>query len=189
MDLPLITNRLKLFYKQNHRLPTYGEMVTVLKYNSKGSTYYVVKKLIEKGIIAKDDNGKLIPKTLLDIPMLGTIKAGYPIPAEVIEDRYFNFHHLFSNLSTEAFALTVSGDSMLEEGILDGDIVIIDKTIRPQVGDVVAACIDGEWTVKYYRKEGDNVSFHPANEKYPILIPKVSLTIGGLVVHVIRSYR
>lgn len=188
MNIPLIVARLKLFYKQNHRLPTHGEMVKVLRYNSKGSTYYVVKRLIDEGIVAKDENGKLIPKKLLDIPLLGTIKAGYPIPAEIIEQQSFNFHVLFSDLSNEAFALTVSGDSMMDAGIMDGDTVIVDKTLDPHNGDVVAACVDNEWTVKYFFQDHEVITLKPANERYPDILPKFSLVLGGVVKHVIRSY-
>jgi SOS regulatory protein LexA len=188
MNIPLIVARLKLFYKQNHRMPTHGEMVKVLRYNSKGSTYYVVKRLIEEGIVAKDENGKLVPKKLLDIPLLGTIKAGYPIPAEVVEEQGFNFHHLFSDLSNESFALTVSGDSMMDAGIMDGDTVIVDKTFDVNNGDVVAACVDNEWTVKYFFKDGEVITLKPANKKYPDIHPIYNLAIGGVVKHVIRSY-
>jgi repressor LexA len=188
MNKQLIINRLKIFYKQNGRLPTHGEMVKVLHYTSKGSTYYVVKKLIDEGIIAKDEEGKLVPKSLLNIPMLGTIRAGYPIPAEIIEEQSFNFHHLFNDLSTDAFALTVSGDSMMDEGIMDGDTVIVDKTLEVQNGDVVAACVDNEWTVKYFFKDGDIITLKPANNNYPDIHPVYNLVIGGVVKHVVRSY-
>ncbi len=189
MDIPLITARLRDFYLKHQRLPTHGEMVKLLHYSSRGSTYYVVKRLIEAGILAKDEQGKLIPKNLLNIPMYGIIKAGYPIPAEVQEDTYLNLHTLFSNLSSECFALTVSGDSMIDEGIYDGDVVIVDKELEPQNGNIVAACIDGEWTVKYFQKHEGRVVLAPANKKYPVIIPTQSLEIGGVVVYVIRSYR
>jgi SOS-response transcriptional repressor LexA len=189
-DKRVSIDRLKIFYKRNHRLPTYGEMMDVLQYKSKGSAHYLTKNLIEEGIIAKDESGQLIPKKLLDIPLLGTIKAGHPMPAEVVQESTFNFHYLFDDLSTDSFALTVSGDSMINAGIFDGDTVIIDKTLEAQSGDVVAACVDNEWTVKYLHKEpGKDAVLLPANEKYTVITPQFSLEIGGVVKHVIRSYR
>jgi SOS regulatory protein LexA len=189
MDKTLIIIRLKHFYASNKRMPTYGEMCKVLGYKSKGAVRYVVQKLIEDDIISKDKQGKLIPKNLLSIPMLGIIKAGFPIPAEVQADRYINLHLLFNGLSAETFALTISGDSMIDAGIYDGDIVLIDKSIEPKSKDIVAAIVDGEWTVKYLHKDGKQISLQPANKIYPEIFPKVSLDIGGVVVHVIRSYR
>src|SRR5256885_2374554 len=145
MNIILIKARLRDFYAHHQRLPTHGEMVKLLHYSSRGSTYYVVKRLIEEGIVEKDEQGRLVPKSLLNIPMLGVIKAGYPIPADVQEDNYLNLKQLFDHVSGSTYALTISGDSMSGEGINDGDIVIIDKKKEPQKGDIVAACVDGEW--------------------------------------------
>jgi SOS regulatory protein LexA len=189
MNIEVITTKLREFYSKHHRLPTHGEMVKLLHYTSRGSTYYVVKRLLEEGILIRDEQGKLIPKTLLSIPMLGIIKAGYPMPAEVQKDSYLNLHLLFSNLSSTTFALTVSGDSMIDEGIYENDIVIIEKNKTPKTGDIVAACVDGEWTVKYLQKKGNVVSLHPANKKYPVIYPTESLEIGGVVMHVLRNYK
>ena len=189
MNIPLITTRLRGFYLKHHRLPTHGEMVKLLHYSSRGSTYYVVKRLIEEGILEKDEQGKLIPKTLLNIPILGIIKAGYPMPAQVQKDNYINLHRLFDLLSNATYALTVSGDSMIDEGIYEGDIVIIDKNREPAHGDIVAACVDREWTVKTLHKKKGEISLHPANKKYPVIYPTESLEIGGVVINVIRSYR
>ena len=59
-----ITERLKEFYSKHQRLPTHGEMTRLFHYSSRGSTYYVVKQLISKGLVAKDEQGKLVPKSL-----------------------------------------------------------------------------------------------------------------------------
>lgn len=163
-------------------------MVPLLHYASRGSTYYVVKRLLQEGILEKDENGKLIPKDLLNIPMLGTIRAGYPVPAEIQQDRQLRLHTLFENALTASFALLVSGDSMIEAGICEGDYVIINSSIEAKNGDIVAACVDGEWTVKMLRKDNDVIVLLPANKQYQPIHPRESLTIGGVVVNVIRKY-
>jgi len=170
-------------------MPTYGEMCKVLGYQSKGAVRYVVQKLIAEGIIEKDEKGKLFPKHLFSIPMYGIIRAGYPMAVDVQEDRQLNLHVLFRHVTQNSFALTVSGDSMSDEGIQSGDIVFVSKDAQVRSGDIVAACIDGEWTVKYFQKEGDTIALVPANKSYPVMYPKTSLEIGGVVTHVIRSYR
>ena len=78
---------------------------------------------------------------------------------------------------------------MIDEGIYEGDIVIIDKKRDPANGDIVTACVDNEWTVKIFQMREGRVSLIPANKKYPVIEPKDSLEIGGVVVSVIRSYR
>ena len=189
MNLPLITTRLRLFYDRNHRLPTYGEMCKLLNYKSKGAVRYVVQRLIKEGILEKDEAGILIPKDLYSIPMYGSIKAGSPTQIEVQQDKNLNLHLLLSKVTQQSFALTISGDSMIDEGIYDGDIVIVTKDQDLHNGDVVAACIDNEWTVKYFQKLDGQVVLLPANKKYKPIYPKISLEIGGVVTHVIRNYR
>jgi SOS-response transcriptional repressor LexA len=78
---------------------------------------------------------------------------------------------------------------MIDEGIYDGDIVIVDKELEPKNDNIVAACVDGEWTVKCLRKQEGRVVLVPANKKYPVITPTQSLEIGGVVVNVVRSYR
>jgi repressor LexA len=77
---------------------------------------------------------------------------------------------------------------MINEGIMPGDLVILDKMIEPSNGDVVAAHIDGAWTLKYFRKDQQKVYLEAANPNYPIFHPKEQLEIGGVVVKVIREY-
>ena len=189
MDIPLLAERLRIFYKQHNRLPTYGEMLYVLKYKSKSACWYAVQKLIEAGILEKDESGILVPKNLFTVPHYGHIKAGYPTPVETVEGRGINLYDILYGISYTSFALTVSGDSMKDEGINDGDLVIIARKNDVKNGDIVAAMVDGEWTIKYFQKENGKVSLVPANKNYPIIKPQVSLEIGGVVVHVIRSYK
>jgi len=82
----------------------------------------------------------------------------------------------------------VSGDSMIDAGIHEGDVVIVEKGPRPKNGDVVLACVDNEWTLKYYQKRGKTVELVPANDKYPVIKPKNELTLGGVVKSMIRRY-
>ncbi len=85
--------------------------------------------------------------------------------------------------------LRVSGDSMSEAGILPGDMVLVDKGQPPKSGDIVIAEVDGEWTMKYLRKRGENVALIPANPKYKPIKPKSELKIAGVVTAVVRKYR
>ncbi|MDE2589142.1 MAG: hypothetical protein KGL95_05710, partial [Patescibacteria group bacterium] len=100
-----------------------------------------------------------------------------------------NLYDILYGISYTSFALTVRGDSMKDEGINDGDLVIVARKSGVKNGDIVAAMVDGEWTIKYFQKDNGKVSLVPANKKYPTIIPQVSLEIGGVVVHVIRSYK
>jgi len=84
--------------------------------------------------------------------------------------------------------LTVSGDSMMEAGIHPGDIVLVERGSQPKSGDIVVAQVDGEWTLKYFRKDRRRIILEPANRLYQPIYPRQSLIMGGIVRAVIRKY-
>lgn len=188
MNLDIAVQKIRKFYKIQKRLPSYQEICEIFNYSSKNASVYLVNKLIEAGILEKDEKGKLLPKTLFHIPHLGVIKAGFPTAAESQLGDSIDFYEYLLDMPGEIFSLTVHGDSMTDAGIHEGDIVIIERDRSPVNSDIVAAIVDGEWTVKYFFRKNGVVSLVPANEKYPIIKPQESLAIGGVVASVIRKY-
>ncbi len=188
MTLDFAIKKIRNFYRLEKRLPTYEEMNTLFGVASKNASFKIVNKLVEAGFLEKGDKGKLLPKNLFAIPHLGTIKAGYPMPAfEAHHDNIDLFRYLY-DVQGEIYFLTVSGDSMVDALIGEGDKIIVDPNRSPINGDIVAAIVDNEWTVKYYFKRNGEVELVPANKHYPIIRPKQSLEIGGVVISVIRKY-
>ncbi|HYK08150.1 MAG TPA: transcriptional repressor LexA [Candidatus Eisenbacteria bacterium] len=187
MDINKAIDMIRKFFVQHKRMPSYQEIAYLFGYATKASSQHLVKKLMEAGVLDKDENGKLVPKNLFSIPNLGIIKAGYPTVADMQHDAIDVYDYLL-NRSGTIFSLTVKGDSMIDEGIHEGDIVIVEREREPRNGDVVAAQVDGEWTVKYYQNAYGEITLHPANKNYPIITPQESLEIGGVVVSVIRKY-
>jgi len=188
MTTEAAVTKLKKFFASERRLPSYAEMCILFGFASKKAVFDLVNKLIAAGLLEKDNKGKLSPKQLFAIPTLGIIKAGYPSPGEALADDSIDLYEYLLKLPGAIFSLVVRGDSMIEEGINDGDVVIVEKHRQPYNGDVVAACFDNEWTIKYYRKNNVGVQLVPANPKYPVLFPKGDLLIGGVVISVIRKY-
>lgn len=182
--------KLRKFYALKKRPPSYQEIADLLAVSSKNAAFKFVKKLIEQRIVTKDVNGKIIPQNLFQIPHLGKIQAGFPTLAEAIHDGNLDLYHYLLTISDSSFSLTVRGDSMKDAGIHEGDIVIIDKNKQFKIGDIVAALVDNEWTVKYIEKDQNGeFCLVPANSKYPVIYPKENLQIGGVVISVIRKYR
>jgi repressor LexA len=122
------------------------------------------------------------------IPILGRVAAGQPILAEESYDGSLELRDLFGD-PNGMFALRVRGDSMIDEGILEGDYVIVRKQDRADAGQVVVALVDDEATVKYYRPRGNRVELEPANARYkPIVVrPDQSFGILGVVKGVVRT--
>ena len=177
------------FFRENRRMPTYSEMIDLLGVRSKSVVNFWVKKLLRGGILEKDAKGFLKPaRRAFPLPMVGEITAGFPSPAEEeLRDLISLDEYLIGNPDT-SFLLKVSGDSMIGEGIKPGDLVIVDRGKEPRNSDVIIAEVDGEWTMKYFKKKGDTIILESANSKYPPVKPKSELRVGGVVTAVIRKY-
>lgn len=177
------------FFRENRRMPSYGEMIDLLGVRSKSVVNFWVEKLIAAGIVEKDRKGHLsFTRSSLGIPMVGSIQAGFPSPEEEALCDVIDLDEYLITRPEASFLLQVSGDSMIGEGIMAGDLVVVEKGREPKNGDVVIAEVDGEWTMKYYRKQGKEVLLEPANPRYPVIRPKTELRLGGIVTAVVRKY-
>jgi repressor LexA len=183
-------DRLKLFYNQTGRMPSYSEITEILGFSSKNASFKFVEKLIRANIVEKDSKGKLIPKALINpVKVLGVVEAGFPSPAEEELLDTISLDRWLINNPVSTFMLKVTGDSMIEAGIMPGDYVLVDRAITAQNGDVVIAQVDGQWTMKYLNKKGKEITLIPANSKYIPIKPKNELKIAGVVKAVIRKLK
>ncbi|PWB38309.1 MAG: repressor LexA [Parcubacteria group bacterium] len=182
-------NKLIKFYKSHRRLPSYSEMMSLFNYHSKNSVFRLVQKLIADGFIIKDSSGHLIPRHLFgQVKVLGQVEAGFPSPSEEeLSDTMSIDEYLIANKEA-TFMLKVSGDSMKDAGIMPGDIVLVQRNITPHDGDIVIAEVDNNWTIKYFRQKGNQVSLEPANNKFKTIRPSDSLNIAAVVTGVVRKY-
>lgn len=190
MDVKKTVTKLRLFHYKHRRMPSYQEMCKLFGFASKKASFDLAKKLIEFGVLHKDRKGKLrLSQNLLPIPVLGKIKAGFPTDAEeqVIDE--VTFDEYLVDRPEESYLLRVSGDSMKDAGIQEGDVIVVDKRTKPKVGDIVVASVDNEFTLKYLQNENGKVCLVAANSKYPKIYPKENLTIEGVVVSSMRKYR
>ena len=177
------------FYDEQSRMPSFSEIGKLVGLHSKNAVSKLVKKLEHHRIVLRDATGRLIPGVrMAAVKVLGTVEAGFPSPAE---------EELLDTISLDAFLirnreasflLKVSGDSMIEAGILEGDLVIVDRSRKAKNGDIVVAEVDGAWTMKYFRKRGNDITLVPANAKYQPIQPKEELRVAGVVTAVIRKY-
>ena len=179
------------FYKDNKRMPVYTEIMKLVGFKSKNAVHKLVNKLVAEDVISKDSFGRLIPNMLYgEIPMLGLVEAGFPTVAEESVLDTINLDDYLIKDKQSTYLLTVKGDSMIDAGIQEGDIVIAEKKKEPKVGDIVTAEVDGGWTMKYFRKDSKTgkVFLEPANKKYKPIYPETSFDIAAIVRGVIRRY-
>ncbi len=170
-------------------MPSFAEIGEMLGLRSKNAVFKLIGRLEELGALERDAKGRLIPRSMADLKMLGTVEAGFPSPAEEELADTLSLDELLIQNPEATFLLKVSGDSMSEAGILPGDMVIVDKGQTPRSGDIVIAEVDGAWTMKYLRKRGENITLLPANPKYKPIRPKNELKIAGVVTAVVRKYK
>lgn len=181
--------KIRKFLRKRGRLPSYSEICQIFNFSSKNAAYKLVKKLVKKGFLEKDERGKIVPKKLVPpLPIYGLIQAGFPSPAEEELVDTLSFDEYLVENPASSFLLKVSGDSMIEAGIFPQDLVIVDRGREPKIGDIVLASVDGEWTLKFFEKEKGKVVLVSGNKKYPKIYPKEELIISGVVTAVVRKY-
>ena len=189
MDKNKRIEKIAEFWKSKKRMPSYAEIAKLFNFRSKESAFRLVKELIDQKLIDKDKTGKLIPTSRLsEIKVLGLVEAGFPSPAEEeLADTMSLDDYLIDNKEA-SYILRVKGDSMIDAGICEGDMVIVERGKSPKPGDIVIASIDNEYTIKYYRTKSGKIFLEPANEKYKPIYPENELKIEAIVKAVIRKY-
>jgi SOS regulatory protein LexA len=189
MRFETYVQQIQTFYRQHRRMPSYREIGAVTGLRSTNAVFKVVHKMIQQGLLAKDARGRLIPKHLLrELRFVGLVEAGFPSPADDELFETMNLEQYLVRKPEATYLLRVRGDSMVDAGILPGDLVLVERGAEPHDGEIVIAQIDGEWTLKYFRREGNKVYLQPANGRFQPFYPKEELTIAAVVKAVIRKY-
>ncbi|MDP2852918.1 MAG: transcriptional repressor LexA [Smithellaceae bacterium] len=188
-DIKSVEQSLVAFYRNQKRMPTYAEMMDLFGVRSKSVVFYWIEKLIEKGILEKDPQGFLkLSGISFGIPLVGNVAAGLPVSAEENARDVVSMDEYLVAKPDSSFLLRVTGDSMIGAGIMEGDLVIVERERMPKSGDIVLAEVDGQWTMKYFRRQGGEVILEAANPAYPTIFPKEELKIGGVITASVRKY-
>jgi repressor LexA len=176
--------------------PTQREICEHFGYSSFGTLQKHIRLLLDKGVLVRDWNQRrsldvaeeAVGAPALEIPLLGRIAAGSPIEVLPGDDRL----HVPESLTRkgENFVLLVSGDSMVDEGIRDGDWVVVHRRTRADNGEMVAALVNGEATLKrFYREPEGQVRLQPSNDRLaPIRVSEDEVQVQGIVVGLMRRY-
>ena len=194
-----VLNELKKYLAKKGYPPTVRELCQLTNLNSTATIHVHLDHLQEKGYIKKDKEKNrtielLVPNeydqkndTVVSLPLLGKVTAGNPIEAIQRPDEYFDVPAFMINPKKETFSLNVSGDSMINVGIHDNDIVLVERSNTANNGEIVVAMNENnEVTVKTFYKEKDHIRLQPENDALePIILNNA--TILGKVVGLYRK--
>ena len=191
------------YFDENGYAPSLRDIGNHFGFSPKAA-YDHLRALEKKNIIKTTDNlprgmallKRITPEAgkIVKVPLLGTTAAGAPIMSEQSFDRYLPIPEdlIGYSDSEDLYAMNVRGDSMIEDGINDGDIAIIKRTKYADNGDIVAASIgdDGDYgiTLKHFYRNGDRYELHPANPAYRVMV-STQCEIYGKLLMIIRQYR
>ncbi len=186
-----VLDYIKKFKLENGFAPSVRDVCRDLNYKSTSTVHMYLNRLERFGYISKMD-GKSRAITFNDdlpnvtvVPVVGTVAAGMPILAEENFDGYIGY--VGTKKPGELFALKVKGESMIEAGILDGDLVIAEKTCYAENGEIVVALVNDEATVKTFYREDGHYRLQPENSTMqPIVVTEVDIL--GKVIASQRSY-
>jgi repressor LexA len=193
-----ILNFIKEFQSEHDVAPTHREICDRFGFSSYGTVYKHLSLLEKKGLIRRDWNQKrgveLVEKQqrepaagMRELPLFGYIAAGRPLDVDVSDETIAVPDHLTTR--GENYVLKVRGDSMVDDGILDGDLVIIARREQAYNGEMVVANVNGEVTLKRIYREGERVRLQPANSLMsPIYASARDVAVQGVVVGLMRRF-
>lgn len=183
--------KLQDYFATYRNFPSYAFIGQLLGIASKSAVSAVVNRLKLQGYLDTTPDKRLSPtdrffaRELSEFP----VPAGMPVAVNDTLSDMLSIDEFLINKPSSTMLITVKGDSMVEEGIHNGDIAIIEKRHLANAGDIVVAIVDGEYTIKTLAREKGAYVLIPANKAYEIIRPKETLEIFGVLVGLVRKYR
>ena len=194
---------IKKYSKENRMPPTVREIGNHFEISSTNGVRSILAALIKKGYLNRaprlsrgieivDTDGsaaETAPSNTIEIPIVDRVAAGTPILAVQNLEGTVTIDRDFLACRSDVFALRVKGDSMINAGIFDGDLIFARQQKSAERGEIIVAQVDNEATVKYYQPLADHIELRPANPKYrPIIVNKgKDFSIAGRVIGVMRK--
>ena len=183
--------RLQDYYADNRRIPSFQRVAELMGFASKAASSKLLERLSAAGYLERtpDDDAwvpatKFFERHLADI----AVRAGGPDDIQGTTGDLFLVDQYLVRRPSTTVMVPVKGDSMIDAGIHDGDIVVVDRRQAAKPGDIVIAIVDNEFTLKELATEGKRFVLKPRNPAYPVIRPKGELEIFGVVTGLMRRY-
>ena len=183
--------RLQADYARWRSLPAYGPLRSVLQLSSRDGVAKVLERLRQAGYLDRTPDHRWTPTSqFFQRPVAETaVPAGLPMPGSEAAGEACSIDAWLVRNPSRTTLIPITGDSMIDAGIQEGDLAVVERDSPARPGDLVIAVLNNELTLKTLAVENGAVILRPANPNYPVLYPGDNLEIFGLVIGLIRSYR
>jgi repressor LexA len=183
--------KLQDYYADWKSIPSYASLCEVFGIASKSWVKAILDRLGKAGFIERTPDGVWVPtRQFFARPLAeSSVQAGMPVSVTATSGDYLVIDEMLIDNPSTTTLIPVKGDSMIDAGIHDGDVAVVEKRLTANLGDIVVAIVDNEFTLKTLDKERGQYILRPANPAYPVIRPRGSLEIFGVLVGLIRKYR
>lgn len=177
------------YYARHHALPSYASIGQLLGLKSKSSVAAMVARLKLAGFIESTPDKRLAPTSRFFARPLAEspVQAGLPNAVDDAHADALTIDDYLIERPSQTVLIRVRGDSMMDAGILEGDLVVVEKTASAKRGDIVVAIVDGQFTLKRLDLERGQFVLKPENKAYPVIRPEGALEIFGVMVGLVRK--
>lgn len=193
-----VLNYITEFQNKRGYSPSLADLAVAFGVRSKNAIAKVVNTLVREKHLEKDPKGriKIIPKieepeehmSAMTLPLFGPIAAGFAAPAEEQAEELITLEDYLVKNRSSTFLLRVKGDSMIDAGIFEGDLVVVERGKEPKINEIVVGVLDGEFTLKRLKRDKGKYYLQAENPDYPDLYALEELQVAGVVRGVIRRY-
>jgi repressor LexA len=183
---------LRDYYAEARRIPSYQRICELMGFASKTAAKKLLDRLETAGFVERtpDDDAWMPTMRFFERPLAEVaVRAGAPDMIEGSQGELLLIDQYLVRQPSRTVMVPVKGDSMIDAGIHDGDIVVVERTKAAQSGDIVVAIVDDEFTLKELATEKGKFVLKPHNPAYPVIRPQGQLEIYGVVTGLVRRYR
>ncbi len=183
--------KLQDYYADWKSIPSYSSLCTILGIASKSWVKAVLDRLAKAGFVERTPEGVWVPtRQFFARPLAeSSVQAGMPMSVTATSGDYYLIDEMLITTPSLTTMIPVKGDSMINAGIHDGDVAIVEKRHLAKEGDIVVAIVDGDFTLKTLGRERGKYVLLPANPAFPIIRPQGTLEIFGVLVGLVRKYQ
>ncbi|MDA1208721.1 MAG: transcriptional repressor LexA [bacterium] len=191
-----VLNYIREFQHKRGYSPSLADLALAFGVRSKNAIAKVVNVLVREKQLEKDPKGRIkiieiheaeIPEAMT-LPLFGPIAAGFAAPVEEQAEEMITLDDYLVRDRASTFLLRVKGDSMIDAGIHEGDLVVVERGKEPRVNEIVVGVLDGEFTLKRLKRNKGKYYLQAENPAYPDMYAMEELQVAGVVKSVIRKY-